>query len=902
MNESKPFDMSPLLRTKLYPPPVTPDLVARVELLERLEQKRERPLTLISAPAGYGKSILASMWLEASGLPGAWVSLDDADNDLHTFITYLVAAIETAVSYIPTQIQAQLNAFTLPPAVTLANTLLADLEQLETPFLLVLDDIHFIHNQPVFDFLAALLKHPSQVLHLVLVGRQDPPLPIASLRAYQLVTEIRVRDLRFSLDETSQFLQQMLNRSISKEIAAEWAKNTEGWPVALRLTALSLRHRPQLSSNVPGSNQFLHEYLLTEVLTELPKPLQDCLLKTALLDRFCAPLCEVLCLDVDENGRLEMTGEQFIQWLQQANLFLISLDHQNEWFRFHHLFQEDLQHILERQLNPQEISKLHLRASKWFAENGNVAEAIQHALAANDSTAAVEVFARYRRAAMNGERWRQLEQWVRLFPEEVVESEPILLLTRAHLALAFGFSFTFDLEAILTQAGSLLAEQPSDSPTIQVLWAELSYFSGLGALMAGPPAAAVNTGAILKQKLSQDDYYLHVQACGIEAFGQQMSGNIQQGVPIVQEALGKGDWPANLQVKALLNQALLYFMEADLTSARIFAERSIQLALKNNLNPFEARYFAGMTLYLQNDLIQAETHLLAVIEQSAWFDPLYFTHAACALMCLYEAQEQPEKTGAVLQKSQSVLAEMDNEYSQQLLDMFQVELAVHRGYLAYAHQLLLPLPIDLQLPIWFWQYYIPHLTPIKLWVAEEKNLERALAFLEEVDEFLRKINRNMHRIDILALQAMVYKSLNNWPRALEKLDQSVALAVPGKFIRNYLDLGPKVQVLLRELYKQEYPKSVNDRPYIAQILAAFPKANVDNNPHAALAHLSIDPLTQREQDVLEFLAKDLSTKEIAKEMHITWATTRTHIKHIYSKLGVHGRYEAVQRAKELELL
>ncbi|MCA9872091.1 MAG: hypothetical protein KC441_00490, partial [Anaerolineales bacterium] len=727
MDESSVIGILPTLKTKLYPPSVTPDLVPRVELLNRLEREHERPLTVIFAPAGYGKSILASMWLKASGLPGGWVSLDDSDNDLHTFVTYLLAAIETAVSHKPEQTQDQLKAYTLPPAATLANYLLADLEQLETPFLLVLDDFHFIQNQLVFDFLAALLKHPSKVLRLVLVGRMDPPLPLASLRAYQLVTEIRVRDLRFSLDETARFLQQMLNRAISKEIAAEWAENTEGWPVALRLAALSLRQRPQLASlrvNVPGSNQFLHEYLLAEVLIQLPAALQNYLLKISLLDRFCVPLCEAVCLDANENDRMEMTGDEFIQWLQQSNLFLIDLDQQNEWFRFHHLFQDNLRHMLERQLPAQEIAKLHLRIIKWFAENGSVVEAIQHALAANDTTAAIEVFTRYRRLAMNDERWRQLEQWVHLFPEEVVENDPVLLLTRAHLPLAYGFNF--DLEAILTQAGSLLAVQPSDSPTTQALWAELSYFIGLGAVMAGPPDTAINAGAILRQTLLSDDYYLRGQALGIEAFGHQMSGNVQQGIHIFQKALNTAEWPVNLQVKAFLNQSLLYFMEADLTSAQLFADRSIRLGLKNNLATYEARCFAGMAYYLQNDLAQAERHFLAVTEQPAWVDPLYFAHAACGLMRLYEAQGQPQKTEAVLQKSQSALEEMDNAYSRQLLDLFQVELAIHRGHLAYARQLLLPHHIDLKLPIWFWHYYIPHLIPIKLWVAEEKNLKRAL--------------------------------------------------------------------------------------------------------------------------------------------------------------------------------
>ncbi|MCB0193907.1 MAG: AAA family ATPase, partial [Anaerolineae bacterium] len=352
MNEVKTFHASPILKSKLYPPPVTPDLVPRLELLQRLERNRQRPVTLISAPAGYGKSVLASMWLEASGLPGGWLSLDGADNDLHTFAAYLLAAIETAVPHRSFQTQTLLNTSALPPVAVLARYLLADLEQIDTPFLLIVDDIHHIHQQSIFDFLEALLKHPAPVLNLVLVGRQDPPLPIASMRAYQRITEIRSRHLRFSPDETARFLQQRLNRPVSEEVAAEWAQNTEGWPVALRLAALSLHHRPQsadLKIHIPGNNQFLQEYLMAEVLTRLPSSLQSYLLKTAMLDRFCASLCEAVCLDAHDDSQTEMAGELFIQWLQKSNLFLINLDQQNEWFRFHHLFQSYLRHMAERQ-------------------------------------------------------------------------------------------------------------------------------------------------------------------------------------------------------------------------------------------------------------------------------------------------------------------------------------------------------------------------------------------------------------------------------------------------------------------------------------------------------------------------------------------------------------------------
>ena len=899
MNESKTFNISPiLLNTKLYPPPVTPDMVSRIDLLDRLQWNRRRPLTLISAPAGYGKSVLASMWLQVSGQRGGWVSLDETDNDLHTFVSYLLSAIQTAAPDKLWRTQALLNASALPPVAILARYLLADLDQIETPFLLILDDIHYIHEQRIFDFLEVLLNHPSPVLHLVLVGRQDPPLPIASWRAYQRITEIRLRNLRFSPDETSRFLQQMLNRPISEEIATEWAQNTEGWPVALRLAALSLSNRPQsahLGVNIPGENQFLEEYFLAEVLTRIPPSLQSYVLKTALLDRFCAPLCEAVCLD----DPMEMTGDQFMQWLQKSNFFLINLDPQNEWFRFHHLFQADLQQMLKKQLSCQGLNALHLRASHWFAENGWPGEAIRHALAAHDTATAVEIFALHRRSEMNAEHWRQLERWIRLFPEEVVENDPVLLLTRAFLPLAYGY----DMGSLVTKAVDLLATMPEDYPFTQELWAEVAYFTGLGAIMAGQAATVIDAGAKMTDTLPPEAFYLRMQALSLQALGNQMSGNLNQGLQIIQEALSAPAWPVNARAKAFHNQSLLYFMEADLASGQTLAGESIKLALKHNLDATEARYFAGVACYLRNDLTLAEQYLLPVTEYPAQADLFFLVHAGCILTRLYQARKQPEKAEALIQQTRLYLEEIDNRFLLTIFETFQIERALDQGDIARARRLSLTLNIDWRLPFWIWHYYVFQLTPIKLWVTEGTKLDQALSLLKEIDEFLRQMNRKIHRIDVLALQALAYQALDNRPKALEKLGQSLALAAPGQFIRNYIDLGPRMRELLVHLYHQaKKPEGADYLPYMAQILTAFPIEKSDDQKSISPGLIQVDPLTKRELELLKLLATDLATKDIAGEMNVTWATTRTHIKNIYSKLDVHGRYEAVQRAKELGFL
>jgi LuxR family maltose regulon positive regulatory protein len=901
MDQSISFNTSPILKTKLYPPPVTPEMVPRLGLIDLLNQNRKRPLTLISAPAGYGKSVLASMWLQASGLPGGWVSLDETDNDLPTFVRYVLAAMQTAVPNKSWQTQALLEAPSLPSVAVLAHHMLADLDQIEAPFLLVLDDIHHIRVESIFRFLEALLNHPSPVLHLVLVGRLDPPLPIASLRAYQRITEIRLRDLRFSPDETAQFLQQMLNRDISQDIANEWTQRTEGWPVALRLAALSFRDRPQqvdLTVSIPADNQFLQEYLMAEVLTRQPALQQSWLLKTTLLERFCAPLCEALCQEVDDDEQMQITGEHFMQWLQKSNLFLINLDQQNQWFRFHDLFQADLQQMLKRQLSQGEIAALHLQASRWLDENGWVSEAIGHALAAHDSGTAVEIFTRHRPALMNAANWAQLERWVRLFPEDMVEKEPILLLTRAHLPVAYGY----DLGSLITQITSLLADKPQDALSTQELWAEVAYFNGLTAMLQGPATTVIEAATQILAALPPEAFYLRMLALGLLAMGYQMSGSFQQGIQIIQEALRASDWPVNAQARALHNQAILYMIEAELDSVQTLALESIKLSLKHHLtSPAEVWYFSGMAYYLQNDLTQAEMYFLSLTENPTWSAPPDLAHAVCKLTRLYHAQGQPEKANTIFQDTWSYLEEIENPFSLEILKAFQVEVALDQGDITRAHQLSLTLNIDWHRTIW--RYYIPQLTAIKLWIAEGQQLDQALTLLEEMDEFLRKMNRKIHRIDVLALQALAYQAMDDQPRAIEKLRQSLALAAPGKFIRNYLDLGPKMRALLVQLYKQtKKPAGTDDLRYLAQILAAFPPVKAEDQESGSPASMLVDPLTKRELEVLRLLTTDLSTKEIAEELNITWATSRTHIKNIYAKLEVNSRYGAVNYAQEFGLI
>ncbi|MBK7919920.1 MAG: hypothetical protein IPJ94_27425 [Chloroflexi bacterium] len=886
--------MSHLLKTKLYPPPVTSELVPRRELLERLERNGEkRPFTLISAPAGFGKSVLASMWLERCHCPSGWVSLDERDNDLPTFTAYLFAAIKMAFPDISLDSEALLKTPTpLPPSI-LARSLLNDLDQIKKPSILVLDDLHVIHDKAIFDFLTEIMEHPPRALHMVLISRQDPPLPVASLRVYRRITEIRMRDLRFKPPEAAKLLNQVLQREIEEDLANEWTRQTEGWPTALHLVALSLRpysETTHIRASVQDHSQHLQEYLLVEVLNTISPDNQTWLLKTALLDRFCAPLCEAICQEEGE----DLTGQTFMTWLQRSNLFLVSLDNQGEWFRFHHLFQHHLQNLLQKQVSDEEIANHHLRASRWLAGNGWVEEAIHHALLAGDTETAVTILIQKRHQLMNKDQWNNLEHMINMLPETAVAHNLILLLTKAHIASVR--SKDAELFKCWEQAKRLVNDLPSESLIEREVQGEISLLQCMEALFSGQAADLITHGKRANEYLPKDALHLRSAAMGFLLAGFQMSGDLSRGVSLINESLITSTWPPFIHAKLLLYLGLAYFMDADLPGAKHHISECLRLSNKHEFGVVrsQAHYILGKINYLHNDLTAAEANLLPLLENPAISAPSYLAHAVCMLSRIYHHQNKPEEASRILEQTSTYFESSWNSTSLEIMRAFEVELALDQGDFVRANYLSSLVNFNARPPLWF--YYVPQLTPIKILLAQQSthHIEEALSNLAQLEDYIRALNRKTIHIDVLALQALAYEAQENWQKAAEKLDRALRLAQPGGFIRNFVDLGPPMASLMSRLQKQN---KATMGSYISQILTAFPTVN-QSPPAPALNTM----LSRRELQTLKLLNTDLSPEDIAVQMSISPATVRTHTRNIYAKLKVNGRFQAVYRAKELGLI
>jgi LuxR family maltose regulon positive regulatory protein len=907
-------DSTPILLTKLHRPWVGPGLEPRAKLLERLDRNTHRALTLISAPAGYGKTSLASTWLQASDRASVWVSLDERDDDLVTFTTYLATAVLGAFPTLQLKTHALLQTAAEPSASMMARYLANDLCQIAERFILALDDIHLVKQQAIFDLLAELLRHPLPSVHLVLIGRRDPPLPIASLRARGELTEIRARDLQFTPAETAQLLRQMLDRDIDDGIAAEWTEKTEGWVTALRLAALALLQRPQMDDlriGITGSPQYLQAYLLADILASLLPAKKEWLLRASLLDRFSASLCEAACRpDANAHGG-DLTGNEFVRWLHDDNLFLVSLDDQGQWFRFHHLFQGLLQNLSQEQLTPDEIASVRLRASAWCSEHGLLDEAIEYALTSGDSAAAVQTVVRHRHAMMNAGQWRRLDGWLERLPADAVAQSPLLLSTKGFLALQR--SDSWEAFALYQQAAHLLAALSPESENYEVAQAELDVLQHLEDFHAGQFArAAANTRRSLELLPPQA---LYIQSVAISHIGVaiQFAGNPEQCARTFREALSDPGWPPSAEAVLLNNFCIAQFMQGDLNGVLETAGECLRFAGKSRLPELlnMGRYHLGAAHYLRGEWEYAKPYLLALLEDPVLVDPNYLAFGAFALALIHHGQGRQAEAEKVVATLGVHLKEMDYAQAHFMTTSFRVELALRRGAISEARRLSTNInPEDSLNRLYF---YSLSLTQPKLLLAEgtPESLATARAKLDALNAVTSQMHLDNTRIDVLAVLALVHDALHEEAAALDSLGEALALAAPGGFVRNFVDLGPPMASLLTRLRRRHEAAHSAILPYLAQILAAFPaQAPTGSQPASSpvvSGALSRSPslsesLTECESRILRLLATDLSPKEMAGQVFVSVATVRTHIRNIYAKLDVHSRFEAVQRAKELGLL
>jgi len=904
----------PILKTKLYQPPCTEEHVHRAHLIDKLDRNRYRPLTLVVAPAGYGKSTLVSCWLEACGIPCAWVSLDETDNDLRQFLSYLLAAVQNIFPGAGRETQfTTLNATDLPPTSVLAHSFINELDQIDQEFILTMDDYHVIQDKAVHNLLAEILHHPPRAMHLVLVSRRDPPLPLVSLRAKRQMTEIRVQDLRFSQEETAVFLQQMTGTSVDEATVAALEKRIEGWVTGLRLAALSLRHLGDLDrvvAQLPEDNRYVMDYVVTEVLSQQSSAIQEYLLTTSILNRFCQLLCDAVCVPDTSPGVPEMHGEEFVEWLEHTYLFVTPLDNAHHWFRYHPLFQKLLQHLLERKLSGNEIDTLHQRAGAWFAENDLVDEALYHLLIAGDYSAAVRLVIQHHEDVMDKEQWPRLRRWIDLLPQNIIEKEPELLIVVAYSL--WNQMRISEMREVLDRIETLPGLKLLNSGRTRELQVKCDILRSIQYLVGEPfdHLSALSHAQQALQIIPRQQYRWRSTAIMALAISHQMAGDSNSAFSVVFEALKEQKVRKTIfHARLLIALCHIQLAEGDLKGLQQTAGQQLKIGRELDLpeSIAYANVFLGVSYYLRNDLTSAEKNLDAVIRDIGKTSILNFSHSVFGLALTYQAQGRPDEALKTAKLLVSYSLDTSNPFLLQTAQAFQAELALRQGHISEVVKWAENYDTDPFRATF--RFYVPQLTKVKILFAQEttESLQQTSELLSRLHDFFVHIHTTRFLIDVLALQALVDDARGEESDSFEKLMESLNLAEPGGFIRPFLDLGPKMANLLNRLAKEKPALK-----YAERILVAFSNEesgtgrDVSDDQSVQRSSLSnqalVEPLTNRELEVIDLLAQRMSNKEIAEKLFISPETVKRHTINIYQKLGVNSRREAVDKAHALGLL
>jgi LuxR family maltose regulon positive regulatory protein len=917
---------APILATKLYIPPPRPGIVPRLCLVARLNEglAAGRKLALISASAGFGKTTLASEWIAGCNRPVAWLSLDEGDNDPTRFLTYLIAALQTIAPNIGKGALAALQSPQPPSTESILTTLLNDIVALSDSFILVLDDYHMIDSEPIDRALTFLLDHLPPQVHLVIATREDPSLPLPRYRVRGQLTELRAADLRFTPEEAGAFLNQMMNLNLSTENIAALEARTEGWVAGLQLAALSMQGRSDTAGFIQaftGSHRFVLDYLAGEVLERQPERVRNFLLQTAILDRLSGSLCDAVTAQDGSRGMLEI--------LERGNLFVIPLDDQRQWYRYHHLFADVLQaHLIEAQ--PEQVSNLHQRASAWYEQNGLAPEAIRHALAAEDFERAaglIELAWSAMDISYQSSTWLG---WVKALPEVLIRARPVLSVGYAWALLDSG-----ELEACESRLHD--AEAWLETPSNEMIVVDKELFRSLPATIATARAyRALALGDIpatvqyARQALAlalEQDQIRRIQATSLLGLAQYTSGDLEAA----ERSLA--DFHVNLQKTGEIPTLIgITFLLADirvalgrLHEAESLYQQSLRLATGQG-EPMPlgtAELYRGLgELYVEwGHLEAAAQHLLTsqkLGEQTATTDWL---HRLCVSQArLREAQGDLDGALALLDEAERVYIRGPLPDVRPVTAL-KARVWLKQGRLAealgWARERGLSVDDDLSYPREF-----EHITLARVLIAAGKS-DGEVGSLDEATRLLGRLlqaaetgGRLGSAIQILLLQALAFQAQDNLPHALAALERALALAEPEGYVRIFVDEGEAMRLLIE---KQSLNRDHSLSAYADKLLSALtqPAAALKMAaPKSAIIHqksdmiepedrsaknLLVEPLSERELEVLKLLRSELSGPEIAQQLIVSLNTLRTHTKNIFNKLGVNNRRAAIRRAEELDL-
>lgn len=885
----------PIRRRKLMPPRLTGTLVDRPRLMDRLGQSLDLPLTLVIAPAGFGKTTLVRQWLAGIATPSAWLTVDASDVDERRFVTHLVAAIAAIAPIDPAH---TLDLFQAPGTVSIADvaaTLADDLFDVLDDIVIVLDDAQMATSPEVLAFLSEFLVLLPPSIHLVLVSRTDLPLSLARPRAQGLVNDLRAIDLRFTDEETEALVAKFAPVGANPATVALLQSQTEGWITGLKLAtqALTLLRDPEQLIAAAEGEQHITQFLIEEVLANQSEEDLDFLLRTSIVSRLSAPLADAL-LDRPRSG----SSQAMLERLVQTSLFLEPAADDGRWFRYHPLFRQLLRHQLARRWSPQAIAALHARAGHWFAGEELVDEAIAHLLETRDFEASGELVEHCLHLVLGREDWPSVSRWLRVLPDELVHGRPMLMLARGWVAHLSGRASP--LRMILAEAEALVTASKDDPETKEAMRAEVGVLS-LATLLPieRDPREALRTTEHALKHLPPDRRFSIGLAKAYQGLILLALGQEREAVRYLEAfAEAEAERIDAGSIRALLGLAFAHRQAANYAECADAARHLLTLAERNGLavSAGWAHYFLGWLAYERDALTEANGHFAAIASNYRQVHLTCTREAFFGMALVFQAQGRTAEADAAIQRLTEIVIDASALEHLPVIHGFEARLALPRGQTDTAMRWLDSAEVTIDSNT-FHAFEHALLTRVKTLLAEgsPESLAAAAVDLAALRGRAEAAHFRARLVEIWALGALLHGARGEDAAADEAMERALALAGGETFYRTFLDLGPGIRLLLCR---------TAERVVLPAHLQSLLLDQADDPPHET-SHVArpgvsaLHLLTPRECDVLDRLARRLSYQEIADELYISPGTVKRHVGSIYSKLDVGNRREAMIKAEAL---
>jgi LuxR family maltose regulon positive regulatory protein len=924
-----------LIRTKLRLPFTRPELVLRPRLQEQIAQGLRGPLTLITAPAGFGKTTLVASWIAGWEFPVAWLSLDKDDNQVGRFLNYLIAALQGVDDQIgneAAQLMAEMQP-ALPEAVL--TSLINDLDTAGGEIALVLDDYHFISNQAVHEGVTFLLEHCPNTLHLVIATRSDPPLPLVRLRARGQMVELRTADLRFTEPEAAKFLNEVMGLSLDARSVAALEERTEGWIAGLQMAALSMRDREDVLGFIEGfsgTNRYILDYLLEEVMANQPPEIQRFLLSTSILERLTAPLCQaVLEVETLEGWKVAeklatypgsnlLACQPILEYLERSNLFLVPLDDERQWYRYHHLFADLLQTQLHRSLADKDVAKLHLRASAWYEQNGSILDAIHHASLVSDFERIERLIEQNYMEMMNHGEMSWVRFWMGKLSKELVTRRPWLCLYEAGGRSWFGQLEEANL--LLNEAEKQIQAEISrdvSTPDIQAMRGYHAYVKSRVTAMQGDTRRAIELCRTAREYIPDYNLGLKIDfniTLGYEYF---LYGDFVNANKTLHEMIRLGNIAGaiNNPVAGYAILARLQVYEGRLHEAYDLLQKAAQLIRD------ESGQYLGVNGLVEvgiaallcewNDLEAALVHLKKGLDfLPMWGKADDLCLAYSTLTRIHLAQGKRTEAAGAIEKAVKLIQTCGVfSEARSAVEATQLKMWLAQGNWSPVDRWLAALEKRFGGHDPFrYEDELSHITQARIYIAQDK-LDEATHLLSCLEESARSGGRLGRLVEIMLLKALVLQRMGDSAQAEIALTECLTLAEPEDYLRVFLDEGQPMQTLLAQGLAHASASPLRD--YAICLLSHFDaephlvpamheKGSPTGNLSASSGQALIEPLSRRELEVLHLMALGRTNQEIAQQLIISRGTVKAHAASIYRKLDVANRTEAVARARQLVIL